>query len=154
MLASKIGRAVDTYKGLLVGPFDYRYLRDAIALLCVVPGQGRLIRALNELLRPLSRMKNPPKHTRIIGQPHSDGRIITCLASDRDVIRTELYDGKRWVELPMTPDALYILPNSIPSEYRVEPTFHRVLHIGQDARSPSTRPNVTLVVGVWSPVSL
>ena len=146
---SKIGRKLDYYSASAVGFFDTKISRDLFALLRLFPYSGSLFSKLNELLRPFSKMKDVPEHLHIIGKPHTDGRFFTCLWSNRDVVRTELYDGRLWVELPLNPTSPLILPGRhLQAEYDIEPTWHRVLHNTQSRQSTSSRPNITLVIGV------
>ena len=78
-------------------------------------------------------------------------KALTALASDRDVLRTEVYDGKEWLELPLTNDSLAILPSrKLDRGLGVPPTWHRVL-IDERRESDRPRPNVTLAFGVVDP---
>jgi hypothetical protein len=86
---------------------------------------------------------------RIVGDPHVDSeKVLTALASDRDVLITEVYDGKRWVELPLTPDTLTILPCEKMTKYRVAPTVHRISIKEHTLTSTLSKSNVTLGLAV------
>jgi hypothetical protein len=73
--------------------------------------------------------KHVPETFRIIGKSHlDDGKIFTALVSDRDTLKTEVYDGSRWLELPLTPHAMAIFPSpALSKECGIAPTVHRIL---------------------------
>jgi hypothetical protein len=145
---TRIGQRVDAYKAMAVGPFDIKVIRDLFAWLSLIPGVGRLLHRVNKFLRNFSR-KNVPGETRLVGDPHVDGsKVFTALASDRDVLITEVYDGKDWLELPLSPDTLTIFPAKQSSPLGMTPTLHRILMKEPPQISALFRPNITLVFAV------
>jgi hypothetical protein len=146
---TRLGHKLDAYKGTAVGPFDLKAIRDLYAWCCLMPGVGLLLRKLNSLLKDFSR-KSVPEATRLIGTPHVDDlKVVTALASDRNVIKTEVYDGRHWVELPLSYDSLAIFPSRQASkQLGVAPTWHRVLQIERDDEPATLRQNVTLSLAI------
>jgi hypothetical protein len=141
---TRIGQRLDAYKAVAMGPFDTKGLRDLFAWLSLIPGFRSLLHRANGSLKRLSH-KNVCADLRVVGDPHVDGdKVLTALASDRDVLITEVYDGKRWLELPLSPDALAILPCKKMTKHRVAPTVHRILIKERTRTSALSKANVTL----------
>jgi len=145
---SRIGRKVDDQKKTAAGPLNRRYVSDLFGLLCQIPGIRFFVRRLNEFFRSSSKMESIEDNAKIIGQSHTDGRLITCCSSVRHSIKTEIFDGKNWIELPLTRDLLAIIPGSGLENYGIYPTMHRVLHLTGTNRSASTGTNKTLILGL------
>jgi hypothetical protein len=145
----RLGHKLDAYKATAVGPFDLKAIRDLYAWCCLVPGVGSLLPRLNSLLKKFSR-KSVPETTRLIGIPHVDAlKVVTALASDRNVIKTEIYDGRQWAELPLSHDSLAIFPSKQASkQLGIAPTWHRVLQIEWNNEPVNFSHNVTLSLGV------
>ena len=144
---SKLAQRLDVRKPLAAGPFDKRVVRDLFAACCSLPLLGAVVRRLNERMRRWPQFRLPDG-ANLIGRPHVDwARMVTALAGDRDVLRTEIYVRKQWVELPLAPHSLAIFPSGqLDRSLGIAPTPHRVLMM--NGERPSTgRPNVTLVLG-------
>jgi hypothetical protein len=145
---TQIGHRLDAYKATAMGPFNTRVVRDLFAVLSLVPGFRSLLHQANGFLTGLDH-KNVSEGMRIVGDPHVDSeKVLTALASDRDVLITEVYDGKRWVELPLSPDTLTILPCEKMTKYRVAPTVHRILIKDRTLTSTLSKSNATLGLAV------
>ena len=143
---TRLGHKLDAYKAVATGPFDTKIVRDLFAWMSLIPGVHTLLHRGNDFLRTFS-CKQILGNMRMIGDPHVDGsKILTALVSDRDVLITEIYDGKRWLELPLSPDALAIFPSKRVSTIPlgVPPTLHRVLMRQKRHDSELPRANVTL----------
>ncbi len=71
------------------------------------------------------------------------------LAGDRDVIKTELYNGVGWHELHLTPDSMVIFPSEYLSrEIGIQPTIHRYSLMKDTGRAASSKPNLTFMLGI------
>ena len=84
-----------------------------------------------------------------IEKAHTDGRYFTALCSACTSILTQIHDGRSWIDLPLTPDALAILPGRSARRFGIAPTLHRVLQLGAApaAQSCARSGNVTLLLG-------
>jgi hypothetical protein len=143
-----IGQRVDAYKAMATGPFDTKIIRDLFALSSLIPGVHQLLHRVNKFFRNFSR-RDVPQAMRMIGDPHVDGnKILTALTSDRDVLVTEMYDGRDWLELPLSPNTLTIFPSKQSIPLGMTPTVHRILMKEQDHNSVSSSPNVTLSIAI------
>jgi len=143
-----IGQRVDAYKAMATGPFDTKIIRDLFALSSLIPGVHQLLHRVNKFLRYFSR-RDVPRAMRMIGDPHVDGsKIFTALTSDRDVLVTEMYDGRAWLELPLSPNTLTIFPSQQSTPLGMIPTVHRILMKEQDHNSVSSSPNITLSLAI------
>lgn len=120
----KIGGRVDSAKSLACGPFSPKGVRDAYAWMSLAPILGPQLRKINERFRDKS-FDDVDDDWVVIGPPHADGRALTMLMGDRNVMRTELYDGDKWVELPLSPDSLTILPGRLLQSSAINSTIHR-----------------------------
>ena len=123
-------------------------LRGFFALACLTPGFNTIAQRLNERLRSVGKKNQLPPGARVLARPHADERFVTCLASSRGAIHTELFDGGRWIELPMTTDSLVILPGRcLAKRFGIRPTVHRVLHLAQDDHPQQPQSGITLLLG-------
>ncbi len=146
---TRVGQKVDLAKAMACGPFDKRGIRDVFGWLSLVPGIADWLRKINRLFgsRPYYAENRDEV---IVGPPHTDeSRALTMLVSDRDVIKTEVYDGRKWAELPMTPRTLSIFPCDIyDPDLRIRPTVHRYSIKKGSAASPQSKLNVSLMLGI------
>lgn len=142
-----MGYRLDTYKAMAVGAFDTRFIRDLFAFASLVPGVRHWLHMINRLVKSYE-FKNVPEMFEIIGKAHLDsGKIFTALVSDREDLKTEIYDGSRWLELPLTPRSLAIFPSqAISKKLGIAPTVHRVLQKTAKRRCGIRKPNVTLIL--------
>lgn len=144
------GRKLDIYRGKVIAgsPFDKKIVGRIFRFGSKIPGINLFLELLNRSVfyRYLS-----PKDAAAIGPPHTDGiRTLTLLAGERDTIFTEIYDGKRWHEIPLTSKSLYILPSEfLSNKIGIKPTFHRIsIRNNIGVNSESSKPNVTLLLGI------
>jgi hypothetical protein len=145
---TQIGQRVDAYKAMAVGLFDTKVIRDLFALSSLIPGVRPLLHRVNMFLKNFS-WKDVSGEIRIVGSPHiDDERVFTALASDRDTLITEVYDGRQWLELPLSPDTLAIFPSKKGSRFGMTPTFHRILMKEQHHNSALSKPNTTFILAV------
>jgi hypothetical protein len=132
-----------------VGVFDIKGVRLLYALSTLIPGIKILSAKLNAMMKRFSK-KNAPEGTQMIVNPHIDyDRVLTALISDRAVVGTEVFDGKNWVDLPLTPTSLAIFPSRDVGQHAgISPSLHRV-YIKDQANCPvEQKPNITISIGV------
>jgi hypothetical protein len=142
-----MGHRLDTHKAMAVGAFNTRFVRDLFAFASLIPGVRRWLHMMNRLARSYE-SKNVPETFRVIGKPHVDsGKIFTALVSDREELKTEVYDGNRWLELPLTPRSIAIFPSpALSKECGIAPTAHRILQrTAKRCRDNLHKPNITLI---------
>ncbi|GJL78633.1 MAG: hypothetical protein NPINA01_16220 [Nitrospinaceae bacterium] len=143
---ARMGRKVDDSKKTALGPLNRRYVSDLYGVLCQIPGLRFFARQLNEVCQS-SRKASIDDNAKIIGNAHTDGRLITCLLSLRTSIKTEIFDGKKWIELPLSTGSLAIFPGRGLERYGIQGTWHRILNL---TKAP-TGPNKTLILGLNQP---
>jgi len=160
---AQFGRKIDNNIIKAAGPFKYRIIKVLYALLCEVPGTRAVFRNLNEIFRPKNVMRkihsgkraitfDPPDDDAVLRTgPHTDGRLITCLSSVRYSIKTEIHDGEKWLDLPLTGDSLAIFPGRGMKKYGINPTWHRILQLKKVESKPSqSKSNETCILGLRS----
>ena len=152
---SVLGHRIDVYVETMRRFTDHRLACQALALLCLVPW---LRPALER--RAAARAETSPKYGNlaggtIIGHPHTDGRFVNCLCGARDALRTEILTRNGWIEMPMSPSKLSIIPGSqLTALNGVPATIHRVVHTEREVNGDKPSwCNVTLVFGLKSPSS-
>lgn len=146
---TKIGQKVDTYKGLAKGVFNKKIIRDVFGLSLLVPGMNSLLRRLNATMSQ-STHESVADGPLTIGAEHIDGsKMFTCLASDRDILKTQVYTQEGWVDLPLATDSLAIFPSqhSI-KKFGFTPTLHRILLEKATPDYRETKQNVTLSLSI------
>jgi hypothetical protein len=144
----KFGRKLDSCIATAAGPFSYRFVNILYALASQVPGISKILYKQNEYFRRLSKMKYVDEDSMIIGAPHTDGRLFTCLSSLRKSIKTEIFDGKQWIELPLTNHSLAIFPGrGLENLCGIKPTIHRILQLNQNIKSNPAATNRSLIFG-------
>ncbi|MCA9422069.1 MAG: hypothetical protein KC592_13690 [Nitrospira sp.] len=146
---TRIGQKVDAFKGMAKGVLNRKILRDLFGLSLLMPGMNGLLCRLNALLDkgPI----DPSEKGRLtIGAGHVDGsKLLTGLASERDILTTQIYTGERWVDLPLTSDSLAIFPSQkITKEFGFAPTVHRILMEKETPSGGGTKRNVTLSLSI------
>lgn len=148
---TRLGHVLDCNKSMCNNVLGTRLnrLNDCVAWGSLIPGLRSLIRlAVNSLAK---RNGNAvPENTRLVGGPHVDGsKVINGLASERDTLKTEVYDGKHWWELPLTNDTLAIFPSQkIYKQLGIAPTTHRILMDRESRSHVDGKPNITLNIGI------
>jgi hypothetical protein len=142
---AQLGQALDANKEESAALFDLKGVKDLFAWLLFIPGLGSQLRRLS---RKLDRRRVVSSGYRLIGHPHVDrGKVVTALASDRDVLRTEIHCNGVWHELPLDTRSLAILPSAnMNGETGVPATLHRVL-LSNCSGTPLRR-NLTLSLGI------
>jgi len=145
---TRLGQRLDSEKARLAcaGYSSFSRSLDILALSSLVPGL-RLVtrRILSNWER--RRINATPPGFRVIASPHIDGsKILTCLAGDRETVRTEIRSGDEWIELPVVSNALAVFPSFDIAKYaHIDPTEHRVL---MDTTRVASKNNVTLTLTV------
>lgn len=125
---SRLGHDMDAYLSNMARPFNVRYIRHLFAISSLLPGVGTVIRKLNRMANKIDDSKTIPTDMHLIGESHTDGRFFTCLCGNRLNIRTEYHDDVNWKELPVTSDALTIMPQRfLKDSCNINPTTHRIL---------------------------
>jgi hypothetical protein len=142
---TRLGMKMDSWKMEAVGLFNLPYLRDCTAFASLIPGLRDVLRRLNRSMIPFSH-KCVQKGTRIIGSPHSDGsKIVSALLGERETITTEIRTGQQWVNLPLTPNRLTIIPGQqIDPHLGILPTWHRILVQENTPLEQPAKRNITL----------
>lgn len=146
---ARAGQKVDTARALACGPFDTRFVRDLFGWLSLVPSFGDWLVRRNEKFREI------PLHyvgddEMVVGPPHTDGiRYLTMLAGERQVIKTEVFDGQEWTEIPLEETALTIFPGrASDSHVGIKPTVHRYTTKRSSHEALTDSDNLTLVLGL------
>ncbi len=146
---TRIGQKIDAYKGLANGALNKKILRDVFAFSLLIPRMNSLFCGLNTLLS--KGHKEPSEEGRItIGGEHVDGsKFLTGLASERDILITQIHNGECWVDLPLTSDSLAIFPSQkITKEFGFAPTVHRILMEKVTPNGGGTKRNITLSLSI------
>ena len=148
---TKLGYKIDCYKQIIHDRLGIQinHVNNLLALCSLIPGVRPITHRLDWLQFGFQ-MRDIPEGFRIIGSAHTDGsKVLNALASDRDILRTEIYDGRHWVELQLNLNSLAIFPsNKINRDLGIEPTVHRLLMKNQNTNQVPARPNITLSLGI------
>ncbi len=146
---TRLGQRVDSARALACGPFNRKVVRDLFGWMSFVPGLGGCLRTINAMFgrNPLYKLSGDEI---ILGLAHTDGiRCLTMLAGERDVIRTEVYDGVGWIEIPMQATTLSIFPGGMfDRRLGVPPALHRYTIKRMKPAASQSNLNLTLVLGV------
>jgi hypothetical protein len=147
---AQLGFQVDTLREQAHGPLRHPGISDLFAMLSLAGPLRRSLARVNARFASSTRTAIPDG-TLLIGKAHYDGRYFSAMSGDRSNISTEVFDGKRWHELPMSRDSLVVVPGlHAEAEFGIKPTLHRILHrvteTGGSARD-ATAANVTLLFG-------
>lgn len=144
---SRLGRRIDSAVSTAGGPFSAKYARHLYGLMSVIPGFGQPLRALNEKFLK-SKYHSVPHDKVLVGPPHIDGnRYLTMLTGRRNVMTTEVFVEGTWVEIPVEPTSLSILPAKMYEQSTGIPaTVHR--YVIDRSKTIDNTPNVTLLIGV------
>lgn len=146
---TRIGQKIDAYKGMANGALNRKILRDVFAFSLLIPRMNSLFCGLNTLLS--KGHKEPLEKGRLtIGVEHVDGsKFLTGLASERDILTTQIHNGEGWVDLPLTSDSLAIFPSQkITKEFGFAPTLHRILMEKKAPNGGGTKRNITLSLSI------
>lgn len=146
----RLGAAIDRQRLRAAGPLAGKGISDLIGMLLLIPGVARPVaRFVAWAGRGDPRAKLTGGDV-VVERAHFDTRIFTALAGQRASVRTEVFTGGRWRELPIGLDSIAVFPGSL-ARHRLglEPTLHRVLYSGNAAAEPIDRRtgNVTLLIG-------
>ena len=146
---SRLGRRIDYAVSTAGGPLGARYVKDLYGILSVMPGFGQLLKVLNEKFCS-SDYYSVPKDKILVGPPHTDGdRYLTMLSGKRNVMTTEFFADGNWIEIPVEPTSLSILPTRMyERSMQVPATVHRYLIDRSDTMVAKDSPNVTFLIGV------
>jgi hypothetical protein len=142
---SQLGYRLDRYREMARGPFTLPGIADVYALLCLSPWIRSGLEKLNARFEKGDRKHAVAAGQRIIGKPHYDGRYFSALTGERDNIRTEVFDGRRWHDVALRPDELLVLPGLAARKLGLKPTMHRVLHV--EGSGAGHGRNITLLLG-------
>lgn len=147
---ARFGYVVDARRDGASGFLAPRGVSDLYALLSMMPALGSVMGRLNALCARYDHHATMPGDTQVIGKAHIDGRYFSGLSGARDAVRTEIFVGNRWVELPIGLDSIAVLPGRLAQQhFDIRPTLHRVLHENVENASASNERdlNVTLLIG-------
>ena len=151
---TSLGQKIDTHKTLAAGPFAYHRVKDLFALGMLVPGIKNILSLSNEWFKR-NHSEQATETQRIVHAPHIDStKYVTALASDRDVLTTQVWHDGEWIDLPLSIDSIAIFPSRKLSKLlSIKPTYHRVLMkqpVTKKATTDNvaTRSNVTLSLGI------
>ncbi len=146
---TRIGQRVDLAIASAQGVFDQRIIRNLYGWLSLSSRLGSWFKNLNGKLNTDDRYSINTDEV-LVGSAHTDGiRSLSMLASDRDVIKTEVHDGTQWVELPMTTDSLAIFPGrAFDSKLGIPATLHRYTMKKNKPIHGENKLNLTLMLGI------
>lgn len=144
---TRMGMAMDAWKGQAAGLFDVKFFRDFTAIASVIPVLNRILRAINDRMVPYSH-KSVPDGTSLVGAPHCDGsKILTVLLGDRSTLTTEVYTGQEWKTLPVASNRMAILPSEqIDPRLGIVPTLHRILIQDRLHSNQPVKHNITACI--------
>jgi len=146
---TRLGQRVDSARALACGPFDRKIVRDLFGWMSLIPGLGGCLGTINAMFgkNPLYKLSGDEM---IVGPAHTDGsRCLSMLAGERDVMRTEVYDGVSWIEVPVKATTLSILPGDMfDRRLGVPPTLHRYTIKRVRPAASQSNQNLTLLLGV------
>ncbi len=142
---TRLGQTLDTYKAMAAGIFQTKYIRDCFAVSSLVPGVKTLLHWVNACFAHEQKLHRPTNSI-VIGADHVDlSKYFSCLAGDRDNIRTQIYTGKKWMDVDLTPNTLAIFPSQKSRKaFGLTPTRHRVLFEENQGGRSESKDNVTL----------
>lgn len=143
------GKKMDMFQRMAAGPFNLKLIRQLFALGSLIPRLSRVLHKINNSFIDTQR-QGLAEGLNILGEPHLDSsRALTMLASDRDMISTDIFDGTQWHELPMDTNSLFIFPGTFLSEeLGLEPTLHRYSIKTQENQSTTPKTNLSLLFGL------
>ncbi len=144
---TKLGMKLDSIKRQSRSILRTKGINDLLAFASLLSPIKPFIHRLN-LQFDKENYKQIPEKGLVINRAHQDAdKIVTCLASERDVIHTQIYDGNNWVELPLTSNTLAIFPSTaIPDSISLKPTVHRVIFVPSDEAKPGDTPKLNATV--------
>jgi hypothetical protein len=150
---TRLGRRVDAGKGAMVGLLNRFVVRDFAGLAAAMGGL-RVVQRIDRLRWNRTRDEAPAGRRPVLKAHVDSAKILTALVGDRRRLKTEVFDGRAWVDLPVTTDAVALLPSlRIHSRSKIQPTCHRVVMSGD---SPDRLPHVehTLALTIAEPGAL
>lgn len=145
----RLGAAIDRQRQRATGFLSRKGFADLIGMLSLVPGIGVLVRAFAARIAARDPRERLAEGDTIVERAHVDERYFSALAGARTNVRTEVFANGRWHELPIGLDSIAIFPGRLARRFGIEPTLHRVVHIG-NAPATTVDPrsgNVTLLIG-------
>ncbi len=144
----RVGFTIDRHREELAGPLSRKGPADLMGMLMMMPVMRNVAGAANTLAGRFDGRRKVDPGDRVIEGPHCDSRLFTALCGLRENIRTEVYDGKRWEELPVGLESIAVFPGNLAQrEYGLRPTVHRVLQSSGVAEGDARTTNVTLLLG-------
>ncbi|MBT3586214.1 MAG: hypothetical protein HN509_15005 [Halobacteriovoraceae bacterium] len=145
----RIGMKLDYARSLGRGPFAIRFIRDLFAWCFYLPILRTIVNKLNSFFdkRPVDQLEEDRE---LIGPGHFDGaRHLTLLASDRDVMRTDAFDGEKWHELALSTDNFLVFPGGVYNgSPAVKPTLHRYSIAKETPLVNVKSSNITMVLAI------
>lgn len=151
---AQLGFQMDTQREQAHGPLRHPGISDLFAMLSLAGPMRRGLERINARFASSSRT-SIPDGTILIGKAHYDGRYFSAMCSERSNISTEIFDGRRWYELPMSRDSLVVVPGlHAGTDFGIKPTLHRILHRLTETSGQSrdaSSGNVTLLFGTARP---
>jgi hypothetical protein len=146
---SRLGHQIDVNKGKAVGVFDKKVVRELFAIASLVPGLDDFVTELNNRWSD-TRKDASMDDDYVIGGPHFDhNKYVTGLIGSRYNLQTQIWSANRWVSLPVTQDAITIVPGvKIGSLNNIPPTRHRIVLKSSLKSEDAAQRNVTLGLSV------
>jgi len=132
------------------GPIAPKGAADLLALASMLPAARPFGAALLRRIACRRQRNGDVEAAQSIERPHVDTRFFTGLSSRRERICTQAHSNGRWVDLPLDPGAITVLPAlKAKRQFGLAPTLHRVVHreAGAGDRATGSRENVTLLLG-------
>lgn len=147
---AQLGFQMDSLREQANGPLRHPGISDLFAFMSLAGPLQRSLERINARFASSTRTA-VPDDALLIGKAHYDGRYFSAMCGDRSNISTEIFDGKKWHELPMSRDSLIVVPGlDAQADFGIKPTLHRILHrlTESDSRAGDASPaNVTLLFG-------
>lgn len=145
----RVGFTIDRHREELAGPLSRKGPADLMGLLMMMPVVRSVAGAANAVAGRFDRRHKLDPGDSVVEGPHCDSRFFTALCGLRENIRTEVYDGRQWQELPVGLDSVAVFPGHLAQrKYGMRPTMHRVLQSSATVTAGDARTtNVTLLLG-------
>lgn len=144
----RIGFTIDRHREELAGPLSRKGAADLMGMLMLMPVVRNVAGAVNAFAGRFDRRHKLDPGDSVVEGPHCDSRLFTALCGLRENIRTEVYDGGQWEELPVGLDSIAVFPGYLAQrKYGLRPTMHRVLQTSEVADGDARTTNVTLLLG-------
>jgi hypothetical protein len=120
---------------------------DVFALMSMFRPLRKGLDALNRTCGSFGSQSTDDGHADVIGKAHYDSRYFSGLSGARRNVHTEILVGDHWIELPIVPDSMVVIPGLLAQKhFGIAPVLHRVLH-GEETGKDETDTNISLLFG-------